>query len=164
MLRSTIQHILTRELLALRRGIEAYPDDASVWRPMPGIANVGGTLALHIAGNLQHFIGAVLGGTGYVRDRDAEFARRDVSRDEILREIDAAIAAIERGLQSIGDDALPGVYPEKVAGREVVTADYLVHLSSHLSYHLGQLDYHRRIVTGDGRTVNAVAAKDLPVR
>ncbi|HEX2719050.1 MAG TPA: hypothetical protein VHM67_15380, partial [Gemmatimonadaceae bacterium] len=90
MLRSTIQHILTRELLALRRGIEAYPDDASVWRPMPGIANVGGTLALHIAGNLQHFIGAVLGGTGYVRDRDAEFARRDVSRDEILREIDAA--------------------------------------------------------------------------
>ncbi|HEX2717348.1 MAG TPA: DUF1572 family protein, partial [Gemmatimonadaceae bacterium] len=121
-------------------------------------------LALHIAGNLQHFIGAVLGGTGYVRDRDAEFARRDVSRDEILREIDAAIAAIERGLQSIGDDALPGVYPEKVAGREVVTADYLVHLSSHLSYHLGQLDYHRRIVTGDGRTVNAVAAKDLPVR
>lgn len=164
MLRSTIQHILTRELLALRRGIEAYPDDASVWRPMPGIANVGGTLALHIAGNLQHFIGAVLGGTGYVRDRDAEFARRDVSRDEILREIDAAIAAVERGLQSIGDDALPRAYPEKVAGREVVTADYLVHLSSHLSYHLGQLDYHRRIVTGDGRTVNAVAAKDLPVR
>lgn len=164
MLRSTIQHILTRELLALRRGIEAYPDDASVWRPMPGIANVGGTLALHIAGNLQHFVGAVLGGTGYVRDRDAEFARRDVSRDEILREIDAAIAAVERGLQAIGDDALPRVYPEKVAGRDVVTADYLVHLSSHLSYHLGQLDYHRRIVTGDGRTVNAVAAKDLPVR
>ena len=164
MLRSTIQHILTRELLALRRGIEAYPDDASVWRPMPGIANVGGTLALHIAGNLQHFVGAVLGGTGYVRDRDAEFARRDVSRDEILREIDAAIAAVERGLQSIGDDALPRTYPEKVAGRDVVTADYLVHLASHLSYHLGQLDYHRRIVTGDGRTVNAVAAKDLPVR
>lgn len=164
MLRSTIQHILTRELLALRRGIEAYPDDASVWRPMPGIANVGGTLALHIAGNLQHFVGAVLGGSGYARDRDAEFARRDVPRDEILREVDAAIAAVERGLQAIGDDALPRVYPERVAGRDVVTADFLVHLSSHLSYHLGQLDYHRRIVTGDGRTVNAVAAKDLPVR
>lgn len=164
MLRSTIQHLLTRELLALRRGVEAYPDDASLWRPLPGIANVGGTLALHIAGNLQHFIGAVLGKSGYVRDRDAEFARRNVTRDAILREIDGAIGAVERGLQAIDDDALPRVYPEKVAGRDVATGDYLVHLASHLGYHLGQLDYHRRIVTGDGRTVDAIAAKDLPVR
>ena len=164
MLRSTVQHILTRELHALRRAIEAYPDDASLWRTLPGIANTGGTLALHIAGNLQHFVGAVLGGTGYVRDRDAEFQRRDVPRSEILREIDGAIAAVERGLQSIGDDALPQRDPETVAGRDVVTADFLVHLGSHLAYHLGQLDYHRRIVTRDGRTVDAVAAKDLPVR
>ncbi len=164
MLRSTVQHILTRELLAARRAVEAYPDDASLWRPLPGIANVGGTLALHIAGNLQYYIGRVFGGSNYVRDRDAEFRRRDVPRSEILREIDAAIAAVERGLQTIGDDALPRPYPEKIAGRDVVTADYLVHLGSHLAYHLGQLDYHRRVVTGDGRTVDAVAAKDLPVR
>lgn len=164
MLRSTIRHILTRELFALRRAVEAYPDDASLWRPLAGIANVGGTLALHVAGNLQHYVGAVLGRTGYVRDRDAEFSRRDVPRAEILGEIDAAIAAVERGLESVGDDVLPRPFPEKVAGREVATGDYLVHLASHLAYHLGQLDYHRRLVTGDGRTVDAVAVKDLPVR
>jgi uncharacterized damage-inducible protein DinB len=166
MLRSAVQTILLRELAAVRRSVEAYPDDASVWAERAGLPNTAGTLVLHIAGNLQHFVGAVLGNTGYRRDRDAEFARRGVPRDALLAEIDAASAAVERGLGGLEDedDALVRPYPERVAGREVATGDYLVHLCSHLAYHLGQIDYHRRVVTGTRAGVAAVAPQELPVR
>jgi hypothetical protein len=168
MLRSAVQTILLRELAAVRRSVEAYPDDASVWAERPGLPNAGGTLVLHIAGNLQHYVGAVLGGTGYRRDRDAEFARRGVPRHQLLAEIDAASAAVERGLGGAEDEwedhALARPYPERVAGREVATGDYLVHLASHLAYHLGQLDYHRRVVTGTRTGIAAIAPAELPVR
>jgi uncharacterized damage-inducible protein DinB len=151
-----------RELGAVRRSVEAYPDEASLWRLPAGLPNAGGTLVLHIAGNLRYYVGAVLGGSGYVRDRDAEFARRDVPRDALLAEIDAASDAVERALAALPDDGLDAVYPEPVGGRELTTRDLLVHLASHLAYHLGQLDYHRRAVTGDRRGVGALAVADLP--
>ena len=78
---------LLRDVGALRREIELFPDEAMVWQTMPGIGNSAGTLALHIAGNLQHYFGAVLGGSGYRRDREAEFSRRDVARAEVLDEL-----------------------------------------------------------------------------
>src|SRR3989442_6853389 len=98
MLTTWIAAILRRDLGALRREIEAYADERDIWRVAPGISNCAGTLALHLAGNIQCFVGAVLAGTGYVRDRDAEFARRDVPRGELLRGKDAAIAAGEPGI------------------------------------------------------------------
>ena len=162
MLQTTVRTILTRELYALRRGVEAYPDDASVWRMLPGTPNAGGTLVLHLCGNLQHYVGVVLGGSSYRRDRDAEFSRRDIPRAELLDEIDAAIAAVAKGLDATSDDALAKPFPEKVGGREVRTLDMLVHIAAHLAYHLGQFDYHRRIVTGDGRAVGALAISELP--
>lgn len=161
-IQNTVRAILTRELFAFRRGVEAYRDDASLWRTVPGIANAGGTLVLHVCGNLQHYIGRILGRSGYVRDRDAEFRRREVPRAELLAEIDAAIDAVGRGLDATGDAALGGRFPEKVGGREVMTLDFLVHSAAHLAYHLGQFDYHRRIVTGDPRTIGAVAPAELP--
>src|SRR4029077_19219374 len=83
-----ISAIMARDLRALRRELEAYADERDIWRIQPGISNSAGNLALHLTGNLQYFIGTVLGGTGYVRDRDAEFNRRDVSRAELLRQVD----------------------------------------------------------------------------
>jgi uncharacterized damage-inducible protein DinB len=151
-----------RELGAVRRSVEAYPDEASLWRLPAGLPNAGGTLVLHIAGNLRYFVGAVLGGSGYVRDRDAEFSRRDVSRDALLEEIDATSDVVERALAALPDDGLDAVYPERIAGRAVTTRDWLVHLASHLAYHLGQLDYHRRAVTGDRRGVGALPIGELP--
>lgn len=162
MLRETVRTVLLRELAALRRSIESYPDEASLWRRPGHVPNAAGTLALHLAGNLQHYVGAVLGQTGYVRDRDAEFARRDVPRDELLAEIDAAAAAVERGLAQCGDEALAAPYPEPMAGRTVATSVYLIHLASHLAYHLGQVDYHRRTVTHSGAGVGALAVERLP--
>ena len=155
--------MLLRELAGVRRTVEAYPDDASVWATMPGLPNAGGTLVLHLAGNLQHYLGSVLGQSGYQRDRGAEFSRRDVPRPQLLAELDAAKRAIERGIDATSDDALATPYPELIAGRTVLTGDFLLHLATHLAYHLGQLDYHRRAVTGDQRSIGAIAPGDLPV-
>src|SRR3954447_11713730 len=90
MLVSTVAAIVDRELRTLGRELEAYPEEHLIWRAVPGIPNSGGTLALHLAGNVQHYIGAQLGHTGYVRDRPAEFARRDVPRAELLEEVETA--------------------------------------------------------------------------
>jgi len=153
--------IIRRELVSLRKEVEAYPSDADLWRPVPGISNSGGTLALHLAGNLRHFIGGVLGGSGYRRDRDAEFATRDLSRADLVREIDDAIAAIDATFTGLTDAVLPDDYPEKVANVRLKTGDFLMHLGSHLAYHLGQIDYHRRMATGSNVTVGTVSPTRL---
>ena len=164
MLRTAVQAILRRELGAVRRSIEVYPDDASLWAERKGLPNAGGTLVLHLAGNLQHFVGAVLGGSGYRRDRDAEFSRRDVSRADLLDEIDAAVQAVDLGMGAVSDEEMSASYPEPISGRTIATGDFLVHLAAHLAYHLGQIDYHRRVVTGERRAVGALAPTELPDR
>ena len=153
--------IIGRELLSLRQEIEAYPSDAELWRVVPGISNSGGTLALHLAGNLQHFVGAVLGGTSYIRNRDQEFSARGLSRVQVAAEVSAALAAVERTFRRLGPADFGAEYPEPVAKVRVNTGDFLIHLASHLAYHLGQVDYHRRMVTGNPATVGAVAPGKL---
>lgn len=139
--------------------MEGYPDERGLWQEVPGISNVAGTLVLHLTGNLQHYLGARLGQTGYVRDRPAEFARRDVPRSELLRQIEAARAAVKIALSRAPD--LEAEFPETVAGKRVGTGDYLVHLATHFAYHLGQIDYHRRVVTGAAFAVDAVRPAEL---
>jgi uncharacterized damage-inducible protein DinB len=153
--------VLVRDLRALGREIAAYPSDADVWRTAPGVPNSGGTLALHLTGNIQHFIGAVLGGSGYARNRDAEFARRDVPRAELQEEVERAIQAVQAGLSRLSDADLERDYPLPIAGRTVTTGDYLLHLATHFTYHLGQLDYHRRLSTGQAVTVGTVSPGEL---
>jgi len=161
MTRDAIQQCLQRELRSLRRELDAYPDDASVWATPPGIKNPAGTLFLHLAGNLQHFVGAKLGDTGYVRNREAEFSRRGVSRVEIARELDAAAAAVDAGFAKLTDRTLESEFLEQITGITFTTVDWLVHVAVHLGYHVGQIDYHRRLVTGDPTTVDTVSVKEL---
>ena len=160
-MREWITNVITRELKALRREIESYPSEADLWEIPAGIANPGGNLALHLAGNLQYFIGNVLGKNGYVRNRDAEFASRDVPRAELLREIDSAIAAVQTGMSKISEADLSKPYPEKVGGVSESTGAFLAHFATHLAYHLGQVDYHRRILTGEAKTVKAMTLTEL---
>jgi uncharacterized damage-inducible protein DinB len=160
-LASTIAAILDRDLRTLRREVEAYADERDLWRTAPGTPNVAGTLVLHLAGNLQHYIGACLGGSGYVRDRAAEFARRDVPRAELIREIEAARAAVTTALAGLTEKRLAGDFPEPIADRRVATGEYLVHLATHFAYHLGQIDYHRRLVTGNRDGVGAMRPAEL---
>jgi hypothetical protein len=153
--------MLDRDLRGLRRQLEAYPDERQIWRPVPGLPNAAGTLALHLAGNLQHYVGARWGGTGYVRNREAEFARRDVPRAELLAEIERARAAVAAGLAAVRVEELDTEFPELVAGCRIRTGDLLVHAAAHLAYHLGQVDAHRRLVTGDAVGVGMLKPDEL---
>jgi hypothetical protein len=153
--------MLDRDLRTLRRELEAYPDERQIWQAVPGLANTAGTLALHLAGNLQHYVGARWGGTGYVRNRDAEFGRRDVPRAELIAEIERARVAVAAGLGAVRPQELDVEFPELIGGCRIRTGDFLVHTAVHCAYHLGQVDSHRRIVTGSGEGVGAVRAAEL---
>ncbi len=153
--------VLLRELTSLRQEVEAYPSDADLWTLVPGIANSGGTLALHLSGNIQYFIGAILGASGYVRNRDLEFSTRGLPRAEVARKVDDAIAAVQQTFRKLGPADLAAEFPEAVGKMHYNTGDWLTHLVSHLAYHLGQVDYHRRIVTGSPLTVGTVATGKL---
>jgi len=151
--------VLDRDLRALAREVAAYADERDLWRIAPGVPNSAGTLALHLAGNIQHYLGARLGGTPYVRDRPAEFAERGVPRAELLARIEAARAAVQAAAAAKVDTSAD--FPEMISDHRIVTADYLIHLCSHFAFHLGQLDYHRRFVTGDATGVGAVRPAEL---
>jgi len=144
--------ILIRELDRLIRLVEAYPDEADLWRTEGSITNSAGTLALHLAGNLEHFVGAVLGETGYRRDREGEFGDRDVPREEIVRRIRACRESVHDTLREKTDAELLAAYPEalpaSLGGEGVPATTFLTHLTWHLGWHLGQIDYHRRMLVG----------------
>jgi uncharacterized damage-inducible protein DinB len=163
---TSLQHslgfVLLREIDSVRASVEAYPDDASLWKAMPGITNVGGTLVQHIAGNLRHFLGSVLGGVPYARDRDAEFSNRTATRVELVELINATRDAIAATIPKLSDESLAKPFPLQIAGRTVSTADFVFHLASHLAYHLGQLDYHRRFVTGKSLVVPSLEVSKIP--
>ena len=156
-----IARILERDLETLKREIAAFHDDHSVWALAPGIANSAGTLALHLAGNLRHFLGGVLGRSGYVRNRDHEFAARGLSRDALIGELDSALTAVRATFAGKPID-LAADFPEAVGGGyRVTTGDWLIHLATHLAFHLGQVGYLRRIVTGSPTSTAALSIPQL---
>ena len=110
------------------------------------IKNSAGNLALHLCGNLQHYIGARLGNTGYVRDRPKEFSLKGISAKDLVLEIIKTKEAIKFTLPKIDPATLEKEYPEKVFNDPMTTQYFLIHLSAHLGYHLGQINYHRRLV------------------
>lgn len=154
-----VERILLRDLETLKREIGAFPDEASIWATPPGITNSAGTLALHIAGNLQHFIGAGLGKSGYVRDRDKEFAARGVPRAELLAGLDRAGEAV-RLLATANVDPNAQL-PEPVGKFQFAAGDWLIHLATHLAFHVGQVGYLRRVVTGESKSVPSVSMAEL---
>ena len=156
-----LRRILLRDLDTLRAELEAYPREEQIWEAPEGIPNTAGTLALHLAGNLHHYVGAVLGGMAYVRDRPGEFGDRDVPRAELLARIAAAREAVGRVLAALPEDRLADPFPVEVAGVTPPTDRFLMHLAVHFGYHLGQLDYHRRLVTGHAEGVGAQSVAAL---
>lgn len=149
MLKDALLKIYERDLEKLKKEISLYGDENDLWVTKNQIANSAGNLCLHLLGNLNHFIGAVLGNTGYARNRDAEFSAKNVSREELLAEIDKLLDVVFISLQTLSDDDLKKDYPVEKNGETVTTDFMLLHLLTHLSYHLGQINYHRRLVQKD---------------
>jgi uncharacterized damage-inducible protein DinB len=151
--------VFARDLATLRTEILSYPDDASLWALPAGAPNSGGTLVLHLCGNLREFIGAGLGGSGYVRDRDTEFSARDVPRAELAALVHMTEAEVGITLRSMDERRLEETLT--IGPVSMPTRRGLLHLAVHLTYHLGQIDYHRRLVTGDASSVAALALPPL---
>ena len=161
MLANDLVTLFVRELETVQREVELCPDDVSLWKTLPGVSNSAGNLAAHLAGNVQHFVGAVLGKSGYVRNRDHEFARREGTRAEIVADLQHAIDAVKKYIPSMTDADFEREYPEAVGGVKMRTGLFLIHLVSHAGFHLGQIDYLRRIAGNDTRTAGTLPLKPL---
>ncbi|MDX2004378.1 MAG: hypothetical protein SFU83_03795 [Meiothermus sp.] len=164
MLLEDLKALYLREVATLERELDLYPDDPSVWAELPGLPNPAGTLFLHLSGSLQHFFGAVLGGSGYHRDRAAEFSRRGVPRSEIRLELSRAREGLLAGFAHLSENRLEQDFPVQYADAPIPTRLTLLQFLSHLAYHLGQIDYHRRAVTGDSASAEAISASLLAER
>lgn len=145
MLQQNLAELFARDLTAVRNEIAAYERESEIWAVGGEISNSAGNLCLHLIGNINHYFGALISGNGFVRDRDSEFSSRFVPRDSMLTQIDGAIEVMRTALEGLSDSELELPYPETHRGREVTTGQMLLHLLTHLNYHLGQINYHRRL-------------------
>lgn len=145
-LAAAVEKIIVRELDKLENEIRLYPNEKSIWVVDRQIANSAGNLCLHLCGNLRFYVGQTLGGIPYTRDRDAEFSLKDMPRDELVRQIQAARVAVSQTLPQLSESALDATYPIDVFKEPMSTRFFLVHLAGHLNYHLGQINYHRRLL------------------
>jgi hypothetical protein len=143
------EHLLAlfkRDLEKLVTELEAYTDESKLWALAGEIKNSPGNLVLHLHGNLNHFVGKILGKLEFVRDREAEFSRSNVPRTELIALVQATIAMLETVLPALSPEDLEKPYPLEALGYPMTTGYFLIHLYGHLNWHLGQVNYHRRLV------------------
>jgi uncharacterized damage-inducible protein DinB len=146
MLIDVLQKLFSRDLNKLKAEIELYREEKNIWKTDGAIANSAGNLCLHLVGNLNTYIGAEFGKTGYVRQRDLEFSLKDISREELIRKIEDTISIVHHSLDKMKGMDLEQDYPAKVFDYNMSIEYFLVHLSAHFTYHLGQVNYHRRLL------------------
>ncbi len=153
--------VYCRELDDLAKELDLFADESQIWATVPGVSNYAGTIALHLCGNMQHFVGAKLGGSGYVRDREREFAARGVSRADLKAEIARAREAVMSTMAALPEAQLAEVCLFVPNGMRLPTGLFLLHLATHLSFHIGQAGYLRRALTGESTSSGAVGFAGL---
>ena len=141
-----LKSLFERDLDKLKKEISSYQYEENIWKVKKHITNSGCNLCLHIIGNLNHFIGGILGESGYTRDREAEFADKNVPVAEMKKQIDELKAVLYNTLATLSDEDIDKIFPVQVFGYEMTTRFFLIHLLGHLNYHLGQINYHRRLL------------------
>jgi hypothetical protein len=139
--------LFSRDLTRLIQELRAFPSDETLWERAPGVKNSAGNLVLHLEGNLREYVGRQLGQVAYSRARDREFALTGVSRDDLVQRMEQVRALVVKVVSQLSDRELAESYPERVLETTLSAHDFLVHLDGHLNFHLGQIDYLRRILT-----------------
>lgn len=142
-----LKTLFNRDLNRLKDEIELYQNESEIWHIEKGITNSAGNLCLHLIGNLNAFIGAELGNTNYIRNRPLEFSLKDIPKAELLKKIEETKSVVSSTLSAVTDEMLQNEYPIIVFETKMTTEFFLIHLSTHLAYHLGQINYHRRLLT-----------------
>lgn len=150
MLATELSALLVRDIERLIQELRAFPDTDAIWHTAPGVTNSAGTLALHLEGNLREYVGRQLGDIPYSRQRPLEFSTRGVDQSELIARLEAVKGSIPRVIGALSDSQLAANFPEAVLGKPMTTRQFLIHLLAHFGYHLGQVDYLRRITTGKG--------------
>lgn len=145
-----IAQLFRRDLTRLLQELEAFPDDTTLWRTAPGVSNSAGNLALHLEGNLREFIGRQLGGVSYQRHRDDEFASQGLPKAGVIERLSEVRELVPSVLTRLSSASLDAPFPEQVYGAPLSTRQLLLSLYAHLNYHLGQIDYLRRMLTNGG--------------
>ena len=140
--------LFERDLEKLIAELERFESELALWSVVAGVSNAAGNLALHVIGNLNHFIGVKLAGSGFQRDRPAEFAARDIPRADLIAQLTATKTMLSSVLGRLDMTQLEQIYPEEVLGHAMTTRFFLMHLYGHLNYHLGQVNYLRRVLHG----------------
>jgi hypothetical protein len=145
MLIETLKSLFNRDLNKLKVEIESYQNENQLWEIDKNISNSGGNLCLHLIGNINTYIGAQLGKIDYVRNRPLEFSLKDIPKSELISKINDTIFVVNNTLDTLTEKDLEAIYPQIVFEKEMTTGFFLVHLATHLAYHLGQINYHRRL-------------------
>jgi len=138
--------LFKRNLTTLKKEVNSYTNERNLWKVEGDVTNCAGNLCLHVVGNLNHFIGAQIGKTGYVRQRDLEFSLKNVPVSELNQQVDDTLDMIESSLGNLNHEDLQKNYPLEVFGYAMTNEYFLLHLGMHLAYHLGQVNYHRRLI------------------
>jgi Protein of unknown function (DUF1572) len=147
MLTNTFSKLYERDLNKLITEINLYESEEDLWKTADGINNSAGNLALHLIGNLKTYIGKNLGNYIYERNRPAEFSLKNVPRETIIADMEVTKNQILDTLIRLSSDDYEKIYSENVLGYEMTTEYFLIHLNGHLNYHLGQINYHRRLLS-----------------
>jgi hypothetical protein len=146
MIVQTLQTIFKRDLNRLKQEIQLYPNESQIWKIQKGITNSAGNLCLHLVGNLNTYIGNTYGNSNYVRNRELEFSLKDIPRSELIHQIEQTILVVDHALDNLSEKELLMEFPVLVFETTTSNEFMLIHLTTHLTFHLGQINYHRRLM------------------
>lgn len=151
MIIETLKILFNRDLKRLINEIEQYNIEADIWKVKGQINNSAGNLCLHLVGNLNTYIGRELGKTDYLRNRELEFSSKNIPRQELIQKVKNTIEILNQVLDNFDENLLEAEYPILVFDKKTSTEYLLIHLTTHLTYHLGQINYHRRLIESDAK-------------
>ncbi len=141
-----LTELYTRELNTLKEELKLYTSEEAIWKVEKDINNSAGNLTLHLIGNLKHYFGACLGNNGYVRHREDEFNLKKIPLRTLLSDIDEVIEMIQKTLNNMDDGQFHANFPGFFLNEQRSVQYVSLHLLAHFSYHLGQINYHRRLL------------------
>lgn len=146
MLNNVLANFYERDFRKLIEELNLFKNESNIWKTQGSIKNSAGNLALHLIGGTNHFFGATLARTGYIRKRDEEFARKGVPRQVLVAEIEGVIPIVKAALSDLTDAQMSSPFPIMFDDENNSHEYVLVRLLAHVSYHLGQINYLRRIL------------------
>lgn len=146
MLPEILVELFDRDIHKMIDELNLYQKEENIWKIDGDIKNSSGNLCLHLIGNLKHFIGNILGNIKYERDRDTEFNSTGITREDLIRSLEETSAVVSETLNNINEEELARDYPIELFGYKMTTGYFMVRLVAHFNYHLGQVNYHRRLI------------------